>query len=82
MRVFGHAMPTGKLGAEGGVIPISAKSGPSRNFPNAVIHDRTPFYLFPMSLRPYYHCICGQVPSEHSLKIKQLLCIDMFCKFQ
>ena len=24
MRVFGHAMPTGKLGAEGGVIPISA----------------------------------------------------------
>ena len=26
MRVFGHAMPTGKLGAEGGVIPISAKS--------------------------------------------------------
>ena len=30
MRVFGHAMPTGKLGAEGGVIPISAKTGLSR----------------------------------------------------
>lgn len=26
MRIFGHAMPTGKLGAEGGVIPISAIS--------------------------------------------------------
>ena len=26
MRDFGHAMPTGKLGAEGGVIPISANN--------------------------------------------------------
>ena len=31
MRVFGHAMPTGKLGAEGGVIPISAISGRSES---------------------------------------------------